>query len=56
MMDKVIIDGKEVQLTADLFEVSPADMTQHEAITRPSLTFWQDARKGCLEIKALLQV
>ncbi|MDO7204035.1 hypothetical protein Q5M85_07645 [Paraclostridium bifermentans] len=56
MIDKVIIDGKEVQLTADLFEVSPADMTQHEAITRPSLTFWQDARKDCLETKVLLQV
>ena len=24
MIDKVIIDGKEVQLNADLFEVSPA--------------------------------
>ena len=54
MMDKVIIDGKEVQLTADLFEVSPADMTQHEAITRPSLTFWQDARKRLFRNKGAL--
>ena len=45
MINKVIIDGKEVELTADLFEVNPADMTDHESITRPSLTFWQDARK-----------
>ena len=54
MIDKVIIDGKEVQLTADLFEVSPADMTQHEAITRPSLTFWQDARKRLFRNKGAL--
>lgn len=54
MMDKVIIDGKEVQLTSDLFEVSPADMTQHEAITRPSLTFWQDARKRLFRNKGAL--
>lgn len=54
MMDKFIIDGKEVQLTADLFEVSPADMTQHEAITRPSLTFWQDARKRLFRNKGAL--
>lgn len=51
MINKVIIDGKEVELTADLFEVSPADMTQHEAITRPSLTFWQDARKRLFKNK-----
>lgn len=54
MIDKIIIDGKEVQLTADLFEVSPADMTQHEAITRPSLTFWQDARKRLFRNKGAL--
>lgn len=54
MIDKVIIDGKEVQLTADLFEVSPADMTQHEAITRPSLTFWQDARKRLFRNKGAI--
>ena len=51
MINKVVIDGKEVELTADLFEISPADMTQHEAITRPSLTFWQDARKRLFKNK-----
>lgn len=45
MVDKVIIDGKEVALTADLFEPTPAQTGDNEAITRPSLTFWQDARK-----------
>lgn len=51
MVNKVVIDGKEVELTADLFEISPADMAQHEAITRPSLTFWQDARKRLFKNK-----
>jgi len=45
MVDKVIIDGQEVELTADLFEPTPAQTGDNEAITRPSLTFWQDARK-----------
>jgi oligopeptide transport system permease protein len=45
MVDKVIIDGQEVELTADLFEPTPAQMGDNEAITRPSMTFWQDARK-----------
>ena len=45
MVDKIIIDGKEVELTADLFEPTPAHTGENEAITRPSLTFWQDARK-----------
>lgn len=54
MIEKVIIDGKEVELTADLFEISPADMTQHEAITRPSLTFWQDARKRLFRNKGAI--
>jgi len=45
MVDKVIIDGQEIKLTADLFEPTPAQTGDNEAITRPSLTFWQDARK-----------
>lgn len=45
MVDKVIIDGQEVKLTADLFEPTPAQMGDNEAIIRPSMTFWQDARK-----------
>ncbi|MGL5345914.1 MAG: oligopeptide ABC transporter permease [Peptostreptococcaceae bacterium] len=45
MIDKVLIDGKEVELTADLFVPTPADAGDNEAISRPSLTFWQDARK-----------
>lgn len=45
MVDKVIVDGQEVEITADLFEASPAEVGDNEAISRPSLTFWQDARK-----------
>ncbi|MDK2585904.1 ABC transporter permease [Romboutsia sedimentorum] len=45
MVDKVIIDDQEVKLTADLFEPIPAQTGDNEAITRPSMTFWQDARK-----------
>ncbi len=45
MVNKIMIDGKEVELTADLFEPTPAESGDNEAITRPSLTFWQDARK-----------
>ena len=45
MVDKIIIDGQEIELTADLFEPTPAQTGDNEAITRPSLTFWQDARK-----------
>ena len=45
MVDKVIIDGQEIELTTDLFEPTPAQTGDNEAITRPSLTFWQDARK-----------
>ncbi|MGL4911279.1 MAG: oligopeptide ABC transporter permease [Romboutsia sp.] len=45
MVDKIMIDGQEVELTADLFEPAPAKTGDNEAISRPSLTFWQDARK-----------
>ncbi|MGL6108108.1 oligopeptide ABC transporter permease [Romboutsia sp.] len=45
MVDKIMIDGQEVELTADLFKPMPAEADDKEAISRPSLTFWQDARK-----------
>lgn len=45
MVDKIMVDGQELEITADLFELSPADAGDNEAISRPSLTFWQDARK-----------
>lgn len=51
MVDKVVIDGKEVELTADLFEPTPAQVGDSEAITRESLTFWQDARKRLFKNK-----
>ena len=54
MIDKVIIDNKEIKLTEDLFKINPADMAQHELISRPSLTFWQDARKRLLKNKGAL--
>ncbi len=43
MVDKVLIDGKEVELSKDLFQPAVADDGDNEAISRPSLTFWQDA-------------
>ncbi len=45
MVDKIMVDGNEIELTKDLFEPSPALNGDNEAITRPSLTFWQDARR-----------
>ncbi|WP_270941498.1 oligopeptide ABC transporter permease [Romboutsia lituseburensis] len=45
MVDKVMIDGQEVKLTPELFESALAETGDNEAISRPSLTFWQDARK-----------
>ena len=45
MIDKVMIDGQQVELTKDMFEMAPANFGDNEAISRPSLTFWQDARK-----------
>jgi len=45
MIDKIMVDGKEIELTEDLFKLTPAKNGDSEAITRPSLTFWQDARK-----------
>ena len=44
MIDKVMIDGQQVELTKDMFEMAPANFGDNEAISRPSLTFWQDAR------------
>lgn len=54
MIDKIMVDGKEVALSADLFELSDTDMSQNEAITRPSLTFWQDARKRLIKNKGAM--
>ena len=45
MIDKIVADGKDINLSEDLFELSPGDINETKAITRPSLTFWQDARK-----------
>lgn len=51
MIDKVIIDGKEVPLTKDLFSSSSANAEESEVIERESLTFWQDARKRLFKNK-----
>ena len=45
MINRVIIDGQEIEITKDMFEIAPANFGDNEAISRPSLTFWQDARK-----------
>lgn len=41
-MEKIIDD---LELTKDLFEFTPPNSEDLEAISRPSLTFWQDARR-----------
>lgn len=51
MIDKVIINGNEVFLTEDMFTLDSIDSKENEAITRPSLTFWQDARKRLFKNK-----
>lgn len=43
--NRVLINGQEVELTADLFQPKSANKGDNEAISRPSLTFWQDARR-----------
>ena len=53
MIDKVMIDGQQVELTKDMFEMAPANFGDNEAISRPSLTFWQDARKDYLKSVAV---
>lgn len=53
-VDKIIIDNKEIELNDDLFLLDPADAAQHEIITRPSLTFWQDARIRLFKNKGAL--
>lgn len=45
MIDKIIVDDKEIELSEDLFIPSPAKSDDMEAISRPSLTFWQDATR-----------
>lgn len=37
--------SKRIEITKDMFERVELDMSQQEKITRPSLTFWQDARQ-----------
>lgn len=55
-----MIDGQQVELTKDMFEMAPANFGDNEAISRPSLTFWQDARKrlfknpGCYWISNIM--
>lgn len=51
MIDKVIINGEEVVLTEDLFKVSQLASEDKEQINRPSLTFWQDARRRLFKNK-----
>ncbi|RDY25461.1 ABC transporter permease [Romboutsia weinsteinii] len=51
MLDKVVVDGNEVLLTEDMFTLDSIDSKESEAITRPSLTFWQDARKRLFKNK-----
>ncbi|MEG1311908.1 MAG: ABC transporter permease [Romboutsia sp.] len=54
MIDKVLVDGKDTTLSKDLFILSPSDMKENEAITRPSLTFWQDAKKRLFRNKGAM--
>lgn len=51
MIDKAIIDGKDVLLTEDLFQLDSIDSKEKEQISRPSLTFWQDARRRLFKNK-----
>lgn len=51
MIDKITIDGKEIPLTEDLFVPTSAESGKSEALVRPSLTFWQDARKRLFKNK-----
>lgn len=51
MIDKAIIDGKEVLLTENLFQLDSIDSKEKEQISRPSLTFWQDARRRLFKNK-----
>lgn len=54
MIDKIVADVKDINLSEDLFELSPGDINETEAITRPSLTFWQDARKRLFKNKGAM--
>lgn len=54
MIDKIVADGKDINLSEGLFELSPGDINETEAITRPSLTFWQDARKRLFKNKGAM--
>lgn len=39
------------KVTKDMFQLSPADTSLQEKISKPSLTFWQDARKRLFQNK-----
>lgn len=45
MIDKVMIDGQQVELTKDMFEMAPANFGDNEAISRPSLNFLARCKK-----------
>jgi len=42
------MQNENVKVTKDKFYLSPVDVKEHEKINRPSLTFWQDARRRLL--------
>ncbi|MFI3211068.1 MAG: oligopeptide ABC transporter permease [Peptostreptococcaceae bacterium] len=43
MSEQVKFDNNDLEITQDLFEFSPPNTSDLETISRPSLTFWQDA-------------
>ncbi|MDR0880410.1 MAG: ABC transporter permease [Clostridioides sp.] len=47
----VMIDGQEVELTEEMFELDHIDSLEKEAISRPSRTFWQDAMSRLFDNK-----
>lgn len=51
MVEKVLVDGKEVVLTENLFQLDHLTSKENEQISRPSLTFWQDARRRLFKNK-----
>ncbi|MDA3846635.1 MAG: hypothetical protein PF505_08860, partial [Vallitaleaceae bacterium] len=44
-------ENKELKLTPDLFVLVPIDASELEKISRPSMTFWQDARRRIMANK-----
>lgn len=51
MINKIMIDDEEVLLTEDLFQLDSIESKENEQISRPSLTFWQDARRRLFKNK-----